>query len=152
MITQQGAMWNVCLSLWKAMTSFPPDISPPPIPTTNGGRECVCVCVLLTTLQEANTTCPREVPFSAWAIKTTSFSSLWNHSGWNIGSSGLNVFDKSLLWEKLGKQTGDKLQWASTSELKEKNVSTAFGQTCSLVLLTNIWHGDETELLLQWKV
>lgn len=49
----------------------------------------------------------------------------------------------------LGKQTGDKLQWASTSELKEKNVSAAFGQTCSLVLLTNIWRGDETELLLQ---
>lgn len=45
-----------------------------------------------------------------------------------------------------GKQIGDKLRWATASELKEKNVSTAFGRTCSLVLLTNIWCCDETEL------
>lgn len=51
-----------------------------------------------------------------------------------------------------GKQIGDKLRWATASELKEKNVSTAFGQTCSLVLLTNIWRWDETEPLTQRKV
>lgn len=95
--------------------------------STPMGVKCICVCMCVTTLQEANTTCPREVPFSVQAIKTTSFSSLWNHSRWNIGSSVLSVFDKSLLWEMFGKQTGDKLHWATASELKEKNVSTAFG-------------------------
>lgn len=149
-------MWKVCLSLWKAMTSIPPDISLPPIPSHHQWEKGKCVRVFvfvsLTTLQVAYTTCPREVPFSAQAIKSTSFSRLWNHSGWNIGSLLLSVLDKSLLWEMFGKQTGDKLRWATASELKEKNVSTTFGRTCSLVLLTNIWRRDETEPLTQWKV
>lgn len=50
-----------------------------------------------------------------------------------------------------GKQIGDKLRWATASELKEKNVSTTFGWTCSLVLLANIWRWDETEPLTQRK-
>lgn len=139
-------MWKVCLSVWKAMTSIPPDISLPPIPSRHqwelGG--CAFGFVCLTTLQGAYTTCPQEVPFSA--ITSTSSSRLWNHSGWNIGSLVLSVLDKSLLWGMFGKQIGDKLRWATASELKEKNVSTAFGRTCSLVLLTNIWCCDETEL------
>lgn len=42
-----GPCGSVCLSLWKAMTSIPPDISPPPIPAlhSNGGRVCVCFCL-----------------------------------------------------------------------------------------------------------
>lgn len=50
-----------------------------------------------------------------------------------------------------GKQIGDKLQRATASELKEKNVSTTFGQTRSLVLLANIRRRDETEPLYPKK-
>lgn len=51
-----------------------------------------------------------------------------------------------------GKQIGDKLRWATASELKEKNVSATFRRTCSLVLLANIWRRDATKPLTQGKV
>lgn len=152
-------MWKVCLSLWKAMTSIPPDISLPPIPNQHQwekgacirGCVCVCACVSYYVTRSLHNLPPRSTLFSP-SHKSTSFSRLWNHSGWNIGSLLLSVLDKSLLWEMFGKQTGDKLRWATASELKEKNVSTTFGRTCSLVLLTNIWRWDESEPLTQWKV
>lgn len=92
-----------------------------PSPVHNS-RAWVFVCVLL-----LYKNMPSRGTLFSLSHKTTSFSRLWNHSQWNISNSALSVFDKSLLWEMLGKQTEDKLQWATASELKEKNVSTTFG-------------------------